>query len=183
MKKPKILVTGSTGFVGQQVMKALSLLVVDLSIIVRPEKVSFFQQDTSVKSIIISTDIFAESSSWWKTHCLDVDIFIHLAWYAEPGKYLDSPLNTDCYNGTVSMIKGASKAGIKKFVGGAGIVAAHAAGLGAKVKLISVGGNDDALKFSQQSLESFSVEAKNNVRKNLLNLMFYIFMNDASNFH
>lgn len=64
MKKPKILVTGSTGFVGQQVMKALSLLVVDLSIIVRPEKVSFFQQDTSVKSIIISTDIFAESSSW-----------------------------------------------------------------------------------------------------------------------
>ena len=114
---------------------------------------------------------------------LDVDIFIHLAWYAEPGKYLDSPLNTDCYNGTVSMIKGASKAGIKKFVGGAGIVAAHAAGLGAKVKLISVGGNDDALKFSQQSLESFSVEAKNNVRKNLLNLMFYIFMNDASNFH
>lgn len=48
----------------------------------------------------------------------------------------------------------------QKFVGGAGIVAAHAAGLGAKVKLISVGGNDDALKFSQQSLESFSVEAQ-----------------------
>ena len=48
----------------------------------------------------------------------------------------------------------------QKFVGGAGIVAAHAAGLGAKVKLISVGGNDNALKFSQKSLESFSVEAE-----------------------
>ena len=47
----------------------------------------------------------------------------------------------------------------QKFVGGAGIVAAHAAGLGAKVKLISVGGDDDALKFSQKSLQSYSVDA------------------------
>ena len=117
MKKPKILVTGSTGFVGQQVMKALSLLVVDLSIIVRPEKVSFFQQDTSVKSIIISTDIFAESSSWWKTHCLDVDIFIHLAWYAEPGKYLDSSKNEECFLGTVEIAKGVVEAGVKRFIG------------------------------------------------------------------
>ena len=117
MKKPKILVTGSTGFVGQQVMKALSLLVVDLSIIVRPEKVSFFQQNTSVKSIIISTDIFAESSSWWKTHCLDVDIFIHLAWYAEPGKYLDSSKNEECFLGTVEIAKGLVEAGVKRFIG------------------------------------------------------------------
>ena len=47
----------------------------------------------------------------------------------------------------------------QKFVGGAGIVAAHAAGLGAKVKLISVGGDDDALQFSQKSLQSYSVDA------------------------
>ena len=47
----------------------------------------------------------------------------------------------------------------EKFVGGAGIVAAHAAGLGAEVKLISVGGDDDTRLFAEESLKSFSVDA------------------------
>ena len=46
-----------------------------------------------------------------------------------------------------------------KFVGGAGIVAAHASGLGATAKLISVGGNDSALRFANESLEKFGVES------------------------
>jgi UDP-glucose 4-epimerase len=49
MKRAKILVTGSTGFFGQQVVKALSLLEVDLCIVVRPEKSNFFEQNTAVK--------------------------------------------------------------------------------------------------------------------------------------
>ncbi|MDA9966259.1 NAD-dependent epimerase/dehydratase family protein [Gammaproteobacteria bacterium] len=175
--------TGAPGFVGKQVLKSLESSNIQITLILRSTHKDFYINNKSIKSVIYTDNVFDEKPIWWEEACKNIDIFINLAWYAEPGKYLDSPLNTDCYNGTVSMIKGASKAGIKKFVGGAGIVAAHAAGLGAKVKLISVGGNDDALKFSQQSLESFSVEAKNNVRKNLLNLMFYIFMNDASNFH
>lgn len=117
MKKLKILVTGSTGFVGQQVIKALSLLDVDLSIVVRPEKASFFAKNVSVKSTIISSDIFTESSVWWKKQCLDVDIFIHLAWYAEPGKYLDSRKNELCFSGTKEIAKGAAEAGIKRFIG------------------------------------------------------------------
>ena len=47
----------------------------------------------------------------------------------------------------------------QKFVGGAGIVAAHAAGLGAKVQLISVGGKDAVLEFAQSALEDYGVEA------------------------
>lgn len=46
-----------------------------------------------------------------------------------------------------------------KFVGGAGIVAAHAAGLGAKVSFISVTGNDEPRKFAQQQLENAHVES------------------------
>lgn len=45
-----------------------------------------------------------------------------------------------------------------RFVGGAGIVAAHAAGLGASVRFISVTGNDMARDFSQEQLDSAGVE-------------------------
>jgi rfaE bifunctional protein kinase chain/domain len=47
----------------------------------------------------------------------------------------------------------------KRFVGGAGIVAAHAAGLGASVKFISVTGNDASRKYALESLNTAGVEA------------------------
>ena len=45
----------------------------------------------------------------------------------------------------------------KKFVGGAAIVAAHAASLGAQVKFFSVVGNDEAAQFCQDELTKFGV--------------------------
>jgi rfaE bifunctional protein kinase chain/domain len=46
----------------------------------------------------------------------------------------------------------------RKFIGGAGIVAAHASGLGAKVHFISVTGNDVTKKFAQKKLNEFKVK-------------------------
>ena len=46
------------------------------------------------------------------------------------------------------------------FVGGAGIVAAHVRGLGAKVRLISVVGKDASAEFARQTLAGFNVEAE-----------------------
>ena len=45
-----------------------------------------------------------------------------------------------------------------KFVGGAGIVAAHAAGLGAKVKFITVVGDDEPKNFAEKKMKDFSVD-------------------------
>jgi rfaE bifunctional protein kinase chain/domain len=46
-----------------------------------------------------------------------------------------------------------------RFIGGAGIVAAHAAGLGATVKFITVIGDDDAGDFSREKLEEAGVKS------------------------
>jgi rfaE bifunctional protein kinase chain/domain len=46
-----------------------------------------------------------------------------------------------------------------QFVGGAGVVAAHAAGLGASVRFISVTGADDAREFARERLEASGVIA------------------------
>jgi rfaE bifunctional protein kinase chain/domain len=47
----------------------------------------------------------------------------------------------------------------ESFVGGAGIVAGHAAGLGSEVKFISVSGVDKAADFAEERLRSYKVQA------------------------
>jgi rfaE bifunctional protein kinase chain/domain len=48
----------------------------------------------------------------------------------------------------------------RTFVGGAGIVAMHARGLGADVRLLSVGGGDDMARFAEDELVNFGVECE-----------------------
>ena len=48
----------------------------------------------------------------------------------------------------------------KRYVGGAGIVAAHARGLGAAVTFISVAGDDDAAHFSRSELAKQGVDVQ-----------------------
>ncbi len=48
----------------------------------------------------------------------------------------------------------------KRFVGGAGIVAAHARGLGAQVRLISIAGCDEVAEFGRQELSKLAVETE-----------------------
>ncbi len=46
-----------------------------------------------------------------------------------------------------------------RFVGGAGIVAAHAAGMGARVDFVTVTGDDSTKTFAQERLQEFGVDA------------------------
>ena len=48
----------------------------------------------------------------------------------------------------------------RRFLGGSGIVSAHAAGLGAKVSYLTIAGNDEEMKFAKKKLSSFGVNAE-----------------------
>ncbi len=61
--------------------------------------------------------MFAEDNDWYENVCSDIDIVIHVAWYARPGKYLESSLNLDCMSGTLAFARAAANQGIKKFIG------------------------------------------------------------------
>lgn len=112
-----ILLTGATGFVGRQILNAFSKSQVRIVPVVRTGKESSFQNQLSVGRIVCSPDIFQESVKWWAEQCKGIDVVIHAAWYAEPGKYLQSSRNIDCLIGSLNLAKGAAIAGVKRFVG------------------------------------------------------------------
>jgi len=117
MKKTlKILITGSSGFLGSQIVNTLKKKDnIELILIVRKKNKDLSKLD-NVK-MILTKDLFSETVSWWKRRTKNIDIIIHSAWYVEPGKFMTSTKNFYCLNGTLNMALGAAKSGVKKFVG------------------------------------------------------------------
>lgn len=113
----KVLVTGATGFVGRHVVHALSKKGMQFRFVVRASKMARTDLLANDYEIVTSEDLFAESSQWWAEQCDGVDIVVHLAWYAEPGKYLQSSKNMDCLVGSLNLARGAVQAGVKRFIG------------------------------------------------------------------
>ena len=111
------LLTGATGFVGRQVLRTLGEKGVQVRAVVRQGKQTHLTSLECVETIVTTSDLFAESVDWWASICEGVDTVIHVAWYAEPGKYLQAAQNLDCLMGTLRMAQGAAKAKVKRFVG------------------------------------------------------------------
>lgn len=111
------LLTGATGFVGRQVLRALGEKGVRVRVVVREGKQSQLASFECIESVVTTPDLFAESADWWASTCEGVDTLIHVAWYAEPGKYLQATQNLDCLMGTLQMAKGAAQAKVRRLVG------------------------------------------------------------------
>ena len=95
----KILITGAIGFVGSQILKSLSKKDISIRLVVRNHS-SEFSKLENIDKIIQTENLFTETEDRLDDICSDIDLIIHSAWYAEPGKYIDSPLNIDCLVGT-----------------------------------------------------------------------------------
>lgn len=112
-----VLVTGATGFVGRQVVEFLALQRVEMRLVLRHPIPHWLGQVPRIEKIIMSPDIFAEDTAWWKRTLSGVDTVIHMAWFAEPGKYLQSEINLDCLVGTLRLAQGCVEAEVRRFVG------------------------------------------------------------------
>ena len=109
----RVLLTGATGFVGRHVLRELRSRGAKVSIVSRRGNIL---PDDAVTTHV-TDDLFAETAEFWKVAFDGIDSVLHLAWYAEPGKYVASPVNLDCMAGTIRMAEAAAQAGVKRFVG------------------------------------------------------------------
>jgi nucleoside-diphosphate-sugar epimerase len=114
--KRRVLLTGATGFVGRQILAALSKADVAPRLVLRSGGSALEYEDNNA-DLIYTNDLFSESEDWWAETCKQVDTIIHAAWYAEPGQYIHSPKNIECVKGTLNLALGASRAGIRRFIG------------------------------------------------------------------
>lgn len=117
MKTKRVLITGATGFVGSQVLYHLSTQSVRVTLVLREGKQDALADHPVVETVISTPDLFAETATWWANALQGIDTLIHIAWYAEPGLYLQSSKNMDCLQGTLNLAKGAAQAGVRRFVG------------------------------------------------------------------
>jgi nucleoside-diphosphate-sugar epimerase len=116
--KRHVLLTGATGFVGTQILKALLCHEVEVTLLLRSDRnLEIEAEHKSRVRTYYTEDLFKESLTWFEDVCRGVDTIVHSAWYAKPEDYLHSPLNMDCLVGTLNFAKGAVNAGVRKFVG------------------------------------------------------------------
>jgi len=112
-----VLLTGATGFVGHQVLCTLMDRNIQVCVVVRDGCQVQLADGITIEQAITTRDLFVESADWWENACSGVDTVIHVAWYTEPGKYLQSTKNLDCLIGSLNLAKGAVQAGVRRFVG------------------------------------------------------------------
>ena len=100
-----VLITGASGFVGNQVLLRLTSMKINVKLVLR-KKVDFPKKvQKYIKEIIYTKNIFNKNKRWWSKVLEDVDIFIHLAWYLKHQDYLNSIKNIECMHGTIKIVE------------------------------------------------------------------------------
>ncbi len=125
----RLLVTGASGFIGSHVARAALAAENHVGILALPE-----DPLTRLRDVLDRLTVFRSSladvseqrsalTEWRPEAC------IHLAWYAEPGKYLHSRENLAALAGSLTLLAELAHAGCRQVVG-AGSCAEYDADLG-----------------------------------------------------
>ena len=112
----RILLTGAGGFVGSHVAADLLARGHEVRAVRRPGGTSEAFAGFEHRVEPVELDLFAADGAPLEQLVRGVDLCIHLAWYAVPGKYLAAPENVECVSGSLRMLRALAQGGCRRAV-------------------------------------------------------------------
>jgi UDP-glucuronate decarboxylase len=112
-----VLVTGAAGFIGSRVVRSLVESNQQVAAMVRPGDRRHRLADIAASIHVVEADLRDKDAIARLLDDVRPEACIHLAWYVEPGKYLDSQENLGCLETGLSLLEELARAGCRHFVG------------------------------------------------------------------
>jgi nucleoside-diphosphate-sugar epimerase len=113
----KVLITGASGFVGSHVARLLVAEGCEVHALVRESSNRWRIQDILPSMYLWQSDLVAFENMNAYLQEIKPELCIHLAWYAVPGKYLNSQENLDSIQASINLLSQLAELGCKRFVG------------------------------------------------------------------